>query len=72
MRSVVLIGVPCGTLVAVWPFHSPRNSVKWLAGENGLRIGEAGTIVSAGEVQLTVPNRSARQRGNVGAAGRQP
>jgi hypothetical protein len=60
VRLVMSIAVLCGTLVAgLWPFHSPRNSVSWLGGENGLRIGEAGTIVSAGEVRPTVPNGSA-------------
>jgi hypothetical protein len=33
--------------------------VTWLGGQNGLRFGEAATIVSAGEVRLTVPKESA-------------
>jgi hypothetical protein len=54
------IAVLRGNLVAgLWPFQSPRNSVTWLGGENGLRFGEAGTIVSAGEVRLTVTNEPA-------------
>ena len=44
------IAVLCGILVAgLWPFHSPRNGVTWLAGENGLRFTRYATIVSAGE-----------------------
>ena len=59
VRGVIAIAVLCGTLVAgLWPFHSPRNAVTWLGGENGLRFSEVGTIVSAGEVRLTVPNES--------------
>ena len=59
LRRVMAIAILCGTLVAgLWPFHSPRNSVSWLGTENGLRIGEAGTIVSGGAVRLTVPNGS--------------
>lgn len=59
MRGIMAIAVLCGTLTAgLWPFRSPRNSVTWLAGENGLRFGEAATIVSADEMRPTVPNES--------------
>ena len=39
----------CGILVvALWPFHSPKNQVHWLENENGLRFGRYGTILSSG------------------------
>ena len=39
----------CGILVAgLWPFHSPRNQVHWLANQNGLHFGHYGTILSSG------------------------
>ena len=42
--------VTAGMLVAgLWPFHSPRNQVTWLAGGQGLHFGRYGTAVSSGE-----------------------
>ena len=39
----------CGILVAgLWPFHSPKNQVHWLANQNGLHFGRYGTILSSG------------------------
>ena len=39
----------CGILVAgLWPFHSPKNQVHWLANRNGLHFGRYGTILSSG------------------------
>src|SRR5271166_1315282 len=39
----------CGILVAgLWPFHSPKNQVHWLANQNGLHFGRYGTILSPG------------------------
>jgi VanZ family protein len=36
------------TLVAgLWPFHSPRSKVSWVANENALRFGDAGTVLSS-------------------------
>ena len=38
-----------GILVAgLWPFHSPRNEVRWLGQGGGLFFGNHGSIVSAG------------------------
>jgi len=38
-----------GILVAgLWPFHAPRNEVRWLSRRNGLLFGRHGSIVSAG------------------------
>lgn len=56
-----LLGVMClavlgGIFVAcLWPFHSPANEVTWIARENGLRFAYPGTVMSAGEIQATVP-----------------
>lgn len=37
-----------GILVAgLWPFQAPKNAVSWLKGENGVRFGQHGTIVSS-------------------------
>src|SRR5690348_15368413 len=51
-RNVLLaicLLVLCGILVvALWPFHAPKNEVGWLSEGNGLLFGKHGTIVSAG------------------------
>lgn len=53
--GLIFIAVLCGILVAgLRPFHSPGNGVTWLAGENGLRFANHGTIVSAGEFRPPV------------------
>jgi hypothetical protein len=57
--SAKLLGVACalllgGLLVAgLWPFHSPRNQVTWVAGGNGLHFGSHGTILSSGNFKAT-------------------
>jgi VanZ family protein len=44
------LGVLAIILVAgLWPFHAPQNQATWLAGQNGIRFGHHGTLVSAGE-----------------------
>ncbi len=44
----------CGILVAgLWPFHSPRNQVRWLGNQNGIRIDRYGTVVSSSHFELT-------------------
>jgi len=51
--GAICIAVLCGILVAgLWPFHSPRNGVTWLAGEDGLRFAYPGTVVSEGEFHV--------------------
>jgi hypothetical protein len=41
--------VLCGILVAgLWPFHSPRNDVRWLSQGDGLLFGKHGSILSTG------------------------
>ncbi|MFZ0963017.1 MAG: VanZ family protein [Terriglobia bacterium] len=45
MICIFLLG---GILTAgLWPFHSPRNQVWWLAGGQGLQFGRHGTILSS-------------------------
>jgi VanZ like protein/concanavalin A-like lectin/glucanase superfamily protein len=45
---VLCIFVLCGILTAgLWPFHAPRNNVKWLTKTNGLRFGRYGTVLSS-------------------------
>jgi Concanavalin A-like lectin/glucanases superfamily len=34
-------------LAGLWPFHSPKNDVAWLANENGIRIGNHGCLLSS-------------------------
>src|ERR1700690_246433 len=37
-----------GILVAgLWPFHPPKNEVRWLSAGNGLLFGKHGSVVSA-------------------------
>ena len=39
----------CGILVAgLWPFHSPKNRVRWSDSANGIRFGRHGTVLSSG------------------------
>lgn len=48
--AVCCLGVLAIILVAgLWPFHAPRNQATWLAGQNGIRFGYHGTLVSAGK-----------------------
>jgi len=52
MRSRAIIGSCVGTLTIIlvaglWPFHSPKNDVTWLPGENGIRISSHGCLVSS-------------------------
>src|SRR5215472_13326080 len=67
ISALLSIAVLCGTLTAgLWPFHAPTNAVTWLPGSNGLRFGDSGTLVSAGEVRLAAPSVSGCSR-EVGA-----
>lgn len=43
-----------GVLVAgLWPFHAPKNDVSWLNGEDGVRFGDYGSIVSDGTFKIS-------------------
>jgi len=47
--TAICVVVLSGILVAgLWPFHAPKNEVKWLSSGNGLLFGDYGSIVSAG------------------------
>jgi len=37
--------------VGLWPFHSPKNQVRWLGNQNGIRIDRYGTVVSSGRFE---------------------
>jgi VanZ family protein len=41
----------CILVAGLWPFHIPRNAVKWDKNENGLRFGRHGSAVSASAFQ---------------------
>lgn len=43
---ILVLGIVA--VAGLWPFHAPRNRVKWLENENGLRFGYRGTAVSSG------------------------
>lgn len=52
------------TLIAIlvaglWPFHAPKNNVKWLGQEDGLQFGRHGSIVSIGTFQAQKSDRDA-------------
>jgi hypothetical protein len=42
--ALVLVGI---LVAGLWPFHAPRNQVRWLNGANGLLFKRHGSIVSA-------------------------
>jgi hypothetical protein len=44
-------------IAGLWPFHAPKNDVKWLGQEDGLQFGRYGSIVSIGTFQ---PQKSDR------------
>jgi len=47
--GILCVAVMVVILVAgLWPFHSPKNDVTWLAGENGLRFGVHGIALGSG------------------------
>ena len=37
----------------LWPFHTRKNEVTWLGGNNGLRFGRNGTVISSGAFPMT-------------------
>jgi hypothetical protein len=43
--ALVLLGI---LVAGLWPFHAPRNQVRWLNGANGLLFKRHGSVVSAG------------------------
>jgi hypothetical protein len=53
--ACVLLGI---LVAGLWPFHAPRNEVRWLREGNGLLFGKYGSIVS------TSPFKTQALRGN--------
>lgn len=69
--SVILVA-------GLWPFHSPKNQVRWLSADSGLQFGKYGTILSsapfdddmsktgsAGSVKIWMQLHSADQAGTI-------
>jgi hypothetical protein len=57
--ETVCICFLCVILVAgLWPFHTPKNAVTWLANENGLHFGHYASIISAGSFPVSPHNAS--------------
>jgi hypothetical protein len=60
VTGLKLLGAACGVVLAgmlaagLWPFHSPKNQVTWLADGRGVRIGSHGTILSSGEPKASI------------------
>jgi len=61
-RIPAMIGKPLGAIcilllmgilaAGLWPFHSPRNQVSWLAGGQGVKFGRHGTLLSSSTFQV--------------------
>ena len=57
-ESAMLLRVICGLILlcilvaGLWPFHAPRNEVKWLGNGDGLLFGRYGSIVSSGALNV--------------------
>jgi len=39
-------------IAGLWPFHAPKNEVRWLSHSNGLVFGKHGSVVSAGVLKI--------------------
>ncbi len=48
-----LFVLACILVAGLWPFHVPRNAVKWLKNENGLSFSGHGSAVSASAFRTT-------------------
>ncbi len=43
----------CAILGAgLWPFHAPKNQATWIQGENGIRFGKHGTVLSTAALPM--------------------
>jgi hypothetical protein len=45
-------------VIGLWPFHAPKNQVRWLNNGDGLHFGRYGTVVSSGTFQTNPVNDS--------------
>ncbi|MCC6389911.1 MAG: VanZ family protein [Bryobacterales bacterium] len=54
LPAAACFAVLCITLsLGLWPFHTPRNQVTWLAKSNGIEFGRYGTVWSMGPLNLS-------------------
>jgi hypothetical protein len=52
LRALICLAVLCTILsLGLWPFHAPKNDVRWLRGR-GLEFGRFGTAISSKPLQL--------------------
>ena len=58
LRAACALVLMCILVAGVWPFHSPRNDVRWLSQGNGLLFGRHGSIVSRGPFTADPQGRS--------------
>jgi VanZ like family/Concanavalin A-like lectin/glucanases superfamily len=54
--AAVLVGI---LTAGLWPFHSPKNQVAWIRGENGIELGRHGTLLSERDFTLDKADESA-------------
>jgi hypothetical protein len=53
LLGATCLSVLCGIFVAgLWPFHAPKNEVRWLNNRDGLLFGDYGSILSSGEFKM--------------------
>jgi hypothetical protein len=50
LRAICACVLFCTLVAGLWPFHAPRNEVRWLGNGNGLLFGKHGSIVSASPI----------------------
>jgi VanZ family protein len=57
LRAVCALVLLCILVAGLWPFHAPRNEVRWLSANGGIVFGKYGSVVSAGSFKPD-PQRS--------------
>lgn len=57
LRAVCALLLLCILVAGLWPFHAPRNEVRWLSSNAGILFGKYGSVVSAGSFKPD-PRRS--------------
>jgi VanZ family protein len=57
LRAVCALVLLCILVAGLWPFHAPRNEVRWLSLNDGILFGKYGSVVSAGSFKPD-PQRS--------------
>ncbi len=51
LRVICACVLFCILVAGLWPFHAPRNEVRWSTDENGLLFGKHGSILSASPIE---------------------